>query len=140
MNTSGLAVVRRVSGALHLFLAAAIVVAVCVQVYLIGAYIFGAGIGALDAHKDVGWTTHSLELLLFLVALIAWLPGRDILLSLTLAVIGTVQVSLASGSEWVGALHPLFALAVLTLAGLLAHRGLRRRGGGRRPAPATGQP
>jgi hypothetical protein len=122
-----MAVVRRVSGGLHLFLAGAILLAVCAQVYLIGAYVFGAGTDALDAHTNVGWSAHSLELLLFLVALIAWLPGRDIALSLGLAVIGTVQVVLASESEWVGALHPLLALAVLGMSGLLLQRGLRRR-------------
>jgi Family of unknown function (DUF6220) len=127
MNAGGIAVVRRVSGGLHLFLAAAILLAVCAQVYLIGAYIFGAGTDALDAHKDVGWTAHSLELLLFLVSLAAWLPGRDIGLSLGLAVIGTVQVTLASESEWVGALHPLLALAVLAFSWLLLQRGVRRR-------------
>jgi hypothetical protein len=127
MNAGGMAVVRRVTGGLHLFLAAAIVIAVCVQVYLIGAYVFGAGTDALDAHEDVGWATHTLELLLFLMALIAWLPGRDIALSLGLAVIGTVQVTLASESKWVGALHPLLALAVFVLAGWIIQRGLQRR-------------
>jgi hypothetical protein len=127
MNAGGLAVVRRVSGGLHLLLAGAIALLVVAQVYLIGAYIFGAGTDALDAHTNVGWTAHSLELLIFLVALIAWLPVRDIALSLGLAVLGTVQVSLASGSEWVGALHPLLALAVLGLAGHLVQRGLQRR-------------
>jgi hypothetical protein len=127
MNAGGIAVVRRMSGGLHLFLAGAILLAVCAQVYLIGAYIFGAGTDALDAHTDVGWTAHSLELLIFLIALIAWLPRDDILLSLGLAVIGTLQVTLASESEWVGALHPLLALAVLGLAGLLLQRGLHRR-------------
>ena len=127
MNAGGLAVVRRVTGGLHLFLAAAIILAVCVQAYLIGAYIFGAGTDALNSHKDIGWTAHSFELLLFLMALIAWLPGRDIALSLGLAVIGTVQVTLASESEWVGALHPLLALAVFVLAGWLLQRGLQRR-------------
>jgi Family of unknown function (DUF6220) len=127
MNASGMVLVRRVSGSLHLLLAAAILLAVCAQVYLIGAYIFGAGTDALDAHTDVGWTAHSLELLIFLVALIAWLPRPDIWLSLGLAVIGTVQVTLATETEWVGALHPLLALAVLALCWLLLQRGLRRR-------------
>jgi hypothetical protein len=127
MNASGMVLVRRVSGSLHLLLAAVILLAVCAQVYLIGAYIFGAGTDALDAHTDVGWTAHSLELLIFLVALIAWLPRPDIWLSLGLAVIGTVQVTLASETEWVGALHPLLALAVLALCWLLLQRGLRRQ-------------
>jgi hypothetical protein len=125
-RASGITVVRRGGGYLHLLLAGLIVLAVCVQVYLIGAYVFGAGTDALDAHKDLGWTAHTMELVLFLMSLIAWLPGRDIALSLGLAVIGTVQVTLASGSEWVGALHPLLALAVLALAWLILQRGLRR--------------
>jgi hypothetical protein len=47
---------------------------------------------------------------------------------LLLAVIGTVQVSLASEHGWVGGLHPLLAVVVLGLAAVLA---LRRIGRGR---------
>jgi len=117
---------RRIVGVIHLALAAVIIVAVCVQVYLIGAYLFGAGTGALDAHKDIGFTTHGIEVLVLIVALIAWLPRPDLGISLALAVIGTVQITLASSTKWVGALHPLFALAVLALASLLVRRGLGR--------------
>jgi hypothetical protein len=108
-------------GAVHVqfALASAIVLAVVVQVYLIGAYVFGAGVGALDAHRGVGFAAHGLEVLSLVVALIA---GRDRRLALALAVLGTVQIALAGGHEWVGALHPLFALAVLALAGALAVR------------------
>lgn len=111
----------------HLALALAVVVGVFVQVYLIGAYIFGAGQSALDAHMTAGWTVHGFELLVFLAALVAWLPWVDLVLSLLLAVIGTVQVSLASEHRWVGGLHPLLALVVLALAGTLALRAIRRR-------------
>ena len=110
----------------HLALALAVVVGVFVQVYLIGAYIFGAGQGALDAHETAGFTVHGFEVLVFVAALVAWLPWRDLLLSLLLAVIGTVQVSLASEHRWVGGLHPLLALVVVGLAATLALRGLRR--------------
>ena len=55
--------VRRGATWLHFALALAIVLAVFVQVYLIGAYIFGAGQGALDAHRTVGFTAHGLEVL-----------------------------------------------------------------------------
>ena len=72
----------------HLALALAVVVGVFVQVYLIGAYIFGAGQGALDAHMTAGWTVHGFELLVFLAALVAWLPWVDLVLSLLLAVVG----------------------------------------------------
>jgi hypothetical protein len=118
--------VRRGASWLHLALALAVVLAVFVQVYLIGAYIFGAGQGALDAHQTVGFTAHGLEVLLFISALVAWLPRRDLVLSALLAVIGTVQITLASGHRWVGGLHPLLALIVLALAAALASRGRAR--------------
>jgi hypothetical protein len=110
----------------HLALALAIVLGVFVQVYLIGAYIFGAGQSALDAHKTAGFTVHGLEVLVFVAALVAWLPRRDVVLSLLLGVVGTVQVTLASEHRWVGGLHPLLALVVLTLAATLALRAIRR--------------
>lgn len=118
--------VRQAAALLHLSLAVLIAAAVVVQVYLIGAYSFGAGQGALDAHKSVGWSAHTGELLLLVAALVARLPRTDMLLSLALVVIGTAQVALASSVKWLGGLHPLFALAVLALALALASRGLRR--------------
>jgi hypothetical protein len=130
--------VRRGAGWLHLALALAIVFAVFLQVYLIGAYIFGAGQGALDAHRTVGFTAHGLELLTFVAALVAWLPRRDLVLSALLAVTGTVQVTLASEHRWVGGLHPLLALLVLTLAAALAFRGRRDRRSPFRITTATG--
>jgi len=117
---------RRAAGWAHLALALAIVLAVFVQVYLIGSYIFGAGSGALDAHRSVGWITHGLEGVLFLVALLAWLPRTDLLLSFLLAAIGTAQVAIVDSTEWLGGLHPLLALVVLGLAAALAMRGMRR--------------
>ena len=115
----------------HLVLALAVVAGVFVQVYLIGAYIFGAGQGALDAHKTAGWTVHGFEMLVFVAALVAWLPWVDLVLSLLLAVIGTVQVALASEHRWVGGLHPLLALVVVGLAATLVLRAIRRRHGAR---------
>lgn len=117
---------RQSAGWVHLALALAIVLGVFVQVYLIGAYVFGAGQGALDAHRATGFTVQGLEILVLLAALVAWLPRRDLGLSLLLAVVGTVQAGLANAHRWVGGLHPLFALVVLTLAATLARRSLRR--------------
>lgn len=118
---------RRVAGLVHLLLATLIAAAVFVQVYLIGAYIFGAGSGALEAHESVGWSAHTAEMVLFVAALAAWLPRTDIVLSFALVAIGTAHVVLAGSVEWLGGLHPLLALVVLGLAGELAHRGVRRR-------------
>ena len=121
---------RRAAGWAHLVLALVIVAGVFLQVYLIGAYVFGAGPGALHAHESVGFTVHGLEVLVLLVALVAWLPGADLVLSLLLAVVGTVQIALAGSERWVGGLHPLLALVVLGLAVALLQRNrpLRRRG------------
>jgi hypothetical protein len=119
---SGLALVRRGASWLHFALALAIVVAVFVQVYLIGAYIFGAGQGALDAHRTVGFSAHGLEVLVLIVALVAWLPRRALALSALLALIGTVQIAMASEHRWVGGLHPLLALVVLVLAATLVRK------------------
>lgn len=118
---------RRGATWLHLALALAIAVGVFLQVYLIGAYIFGAGSDALDAHTDIGYTVHGLEVLLFLVALVAWLPRPDLGLSLLMALLGTAQIALASADGWTGGLHPLGALFVLVLATVIVRRDLENR-------------
>ena len=115
---------RRGATRVQVALAVTIVALVIAQVYLIGAYIFGAGTGALDAHRSVGFTTHALEVLILVVSLFA---ARDRLLCLALAVLGTVQIALAGGHEWVGGLHPLFAMIVLVLAATIAWRGWESR-------------
>ena len=119
--------VRRGAAGLHLALALMIAIGVFLQVYLIGAYIFGAGQGALEAHETVGFTVHGFEVLIFLAAVAAWLPLTDLGLAFLLMVMGTAQIALAGAETWAGGLHPLGALFVLVLASLLARRGLHRR-------------
>jgi Family of unknown function (DUF6220) len=131
-RAGSLAALRRGAAWLHLALALAIALGVFLQVYLIGAYIFGAGSDALDAHTNVGFSVHVLEVLLFLVALVAWLPRADAGLSLLMALLGTTQIALAEAHGWTGGLHPLGALLVLVLAAALVRRDLQRR----RTAPA----
>ena len=101
-------------------LAAAVGVGVAIQIYLIAAYIFNAGSGALSAHKGVGYAVLVLEVLVFLVAFPAW-PGnrRAILISLALPVVGIIQIAFAGGSSWVGAIHGVGALAVIGLSGIV---------------------
>ena len=118
--------IRRGATWAHLGLALLVVVGVFVQVYLIGAYIFGAGPEALDAHRSVGFTVHGFEVLIFVLALAAWLPRADLGLSLLMAVGGTVQLVLSGAEKWTGALHPLGALFVLVLAAELVRRDARR--------------
>ena len=43
-------------------------------------------------------------------------------------------MGLAEGGEWAGGLHGLFALIVLVLAAIVAHRSVRALGLGRRGA------
>ena len=126
-RVGALAALRRGAAWLHLALALAIALGVFLQVYLIGAYMFGAGGGALDAHTDVGFTVHSLEVLLLLVALVAWLPRADVGLSLLMALLGTTQIALAGAHGWAGGLHPLGALLVLVLAAAIGRRDLQRQ-------------
>ena len=121
------AALRRGAVWLHLALAMAIALGVFLQVYLIGAYIFGAGSDALDAHRDVGFTVHGFEVLLLVVALVAWLPRADVGLSLLMALLGTIQIALAGSSAWTGGLHPLGAMLVLVLAAAIVRRDLQRR-------------
>jgi hypothetical protein len=113
---------QRGAAGLHLVLLAVIVVGVFVQVYLIGAYVFGAGEAALEAHRTAGFTVHGVEVLVFVVALVAWLPRTDMILSAALAILGTAQIGVASETKWVGALHPLGALLVLVLLTVLLRR------------------
>ena len=135
---SAISAIRRGALWVHLALALLVVAGVFAQVYLIGAYIFGAGAGALDAHRDVGFTVHGFEVLILVAALVAWLPRADLGLSLLMAVGGTVQLALSSADAWTGALHPLGALFVLILGAVLARRDLRhRRALGGAPAPAA---
>jgi hypothetical protein len=132
----GIRTIRRFAAWLHLLLAVAIVAGVCLQVYLIGAYVFGA-VDALEAHRSAGFTVHGLEVLILVLALVAWLPRTDVLLSGTMAVAGTAQLALASATgPWVAALHPFGALVILALGTVLASRGARR--GARQSGPAAG--
>jgi hypothetical protein len=121
---------------INLVLAALVVVGVFVQVYLIAAYIFGAGTDALDAHKSVGNAVHGVEVLTFVAALVAfWKRWGEVAWSFALGVIGTVQLGFADGDEWVGGFHGLLALVVLILAAIVTHRAMRHLGLGHGIAP-----
>jgi hypothetical protein len=123
---------------LSLLLAAAVLVGLFLQLYFIAAWIFGAS-GALDAHKDVGgFVVHPLEILAFVAALIGWWKAwRNVLWSLALPVVGTVQIFLVGdlqdpGNGWVHGLHGGLVLFVAALAVIIVRRevdalGLRGR-------------
>jgi hypothetical protein len=119
-------------GAVCLYVSTALIVAVGVllQAFSIAAYTRGAGVEALEMHETGGFVTHSVEIIVFLAALIGyWGSWKRVGLALLLPVIGTIQVLLigdtdASGS-WINGLHGLFALVVLLLAVALAQSGIR---------------
>lgn len=134
---------------LSLLLAAAVLVGLFLQLYFIAAWSFGAG-GALEAHKDVGgMVVHPLEVLAFLAALIGWWGSwRNVLWSLALPVVGTVQIFFVGDLDdpkngWVHGLHGGLVLFVAALAAMIVRRevdalGLRRpmaQSGGVAPAP-----
>lgn len=116
-------------------LAALVVIGVCVQVYLIGAYTFRAGKDALDAHRNVGGIVHIVEVLVLVAALVAFWGVRWgwIGHAASLPIIGTIQLAFANGDRWVGAFHGLLALAVLVIAASIVRVNLvELRPGGRR--------
>lgn len=101
-------------------LAAAVGLGVAVQVYLIAAYVFGAGDGALDAHRGVGHAVLAIAVVTLVVALVALRSDRQLLgMAVALPVIAGIQIALAGADTWVGAVHGLLALVVLAVAGML---------------------
>ena len=101
---------------IQLVLAAAVAIGVWLQVYLIASFSFGAA-DALDLHTTVGEIMRGLGGLVFLAALGAWWRNwGKIGHAFGLAAVGTIQISLTGGGEWVGGLHGLLALAILTMA------------------------
>jgi len=106
--------------------AAAVVVGVFVQVYLIASYVFGDS-GALATHETNGDIVIGLELVVFLSALLGWWRDdrEQVWLSLGLFVIGALQVGLAKdlgNTAAVHGLHGMFALVVVLLASVIAAR------------------
>lgn len=113
---------------ISLALCTIVIVGIVVQLYLIAAWVFGAG-GALDAHKAVGGAVvHPAEILTFLIALAAWWRNwRNIAVSFSLALLGTIQVFFAGdlnhpGNGYVHGLHGGLALFVVVLAAWIARR------------------
>lgn len=116
-----------------------VVVGVFLQAFSITAYARGAGAGALDMHEAVGGATQLLEFVVFLAALVAWWKQwSEVGLALSLPVVGIVQLSLVGDTEkdggWVNGLHGLFALVVLVLAAVIAHRAMKALGVGKSTA------
>jgi hypothetical protein len=134
--------VRRAFLWLYVATASIVVLGVLVQGFSIAAYVRGAGDDALDMHETVGFLTHSVEIVVFLVALVGhWGAWRRLCLPLLLPVIGTFQVFAIGDTDetggWVNGLHGLLALVVLLLAVALVQDGVRSLRA-RRVRPAIG--
>jgi len=126
---------RRIAVWLFTLAAAIVVAGVFLQAFSIAAYVRGAGEGARDLHETGGFLTHSVEIVVFLLALAAfWGAWRRVGVALLLPLVGTLQVLLVGDTDksggWVNGLHGLFALVVLLLACALVEIGRRalRRG------------
>jgi hypothetical protein len=120
--------VRRLFVWASLLLVVAVLAGLVLQLYFIAAWIFGSG-GALDAHKNAGsFVVHPLEIFAFVAALIGWWgTWRNVLWSLALPILGTVQIFLVGdlqdpGDGWVHGLHGGLVLFVAALAGMIARR------------------
>ena len=105
------------------------------QFFLAGLGIFGAS--SFSAHEGVGYTFHTIAVVVFLLALAGPRTGRDIGLGALFAVLATLQIylpELRGDAPELAAVHPLLALLLL---GLAAHIGRRYIGSGARDSGAT---
>jgi hypothetical protein len=119
--------------------AAAAAGGVLLQLFFIGAYIFGES-DALDVHKDLGKLVHLCYVLTFVAALVgSWPNWRSTAWAFALAVLGSIQAFLAGGgsdvSGWVHAFHAALVPLVFLLAVRIALRA-REELGRSSPAPA----
>jgi hypothetical protein len=84
-------------------------------------------------HEAIGGITHLIEVIVFIAALVAWWKHwGEVGLAFSLPLVGTIQMILVGDTEqeggWVNGLHGLFALVVLVLAAVIAHRTMRALG------------
>jgi len=137
-RSSRVTAVRRAFLWVSFGLSVLVLAGIVLQLYFIAAWLFGAGNGALDAHKAVGGAVvHPAEVLIFLAAFGAWRRNwRAIGWSFALALLGTIQV-IAVGDVsnptdgWWHGLHGGLVLFVVAVAVYILRRdasalGLRR--------------
>jgi hypothetical protein len=122
--------VRRVFLWLYVLAASLVAIGVLVQAFSIAAYVRGAGQDALDLHTIGGFITHSIEIVVFLVALVGyWGTWSRVGLAALLPIVGTVQLFLIGDTDeaggWINGLRGLLALVVFLLAVVLAQAGVR---------------
>lgn len=130
---------RRAGQSAYLVIAWLFLAAVIVQFFLAGLGVFGAE--SFEAHRDFGGAFHLLALLLLVLAIFVRRNRTDIILSVVLFVIVTVQFSLPNAVDdapGVAALHVVNALFIWMVGYHLAMRALvaRFRGDPLEAAPA----
>ncbi len=112
----------RASRIVYVLLAWAFLLGLLVQVFLIGLYLF-SNPSALAEHRSFGWVLHLSPLLVLLFAALARAGRRHWLWALGLAVfvfITPILPGLRSSAPVVAALHPVFAVADVVLAAVVA--------------------
>ena len=93
------------------------VVGLVVQVFLIGAYLFGTGT-SIEPHRGLGFLLHLVPILLIIVGAAARVGRRVLLWNAALLVVQFIQPllpMLKDKAPWLAALHPVLALAVFWL-------------------------
>lgn len=127
--SSTVALVRRAFLWVSFGLAMLVLAGIVLQLYFIAAWLFGAGNGALDAHKAVGGAVvHPAEVLVFLAAFAAWKGNWPAIgWSFALALVGTIQVFAVGDvanptNGWWHGLHGGLVLFVVALAVAIARR------------------
>jgi hypothetical protein len=148
-------VVRRAAAVAQRYLVSFYFLGVVTQFVLVGYGLFGMKAGdtigkahSLDAHREFGWLlTQFGGALLLLVTLVAWQkPLRDrVGLYVVLCLLGfPLQPILAAAGEhnrYVGMFHPVNAILLLGLSGMLARRAwASERARGRVPEAAVAGP
>jgi len=108
--------------------------AVAAWLFLAGVVVqvFLAGIGLFELsdwkwHVDLGWGLGSAPILLLVLALVARLERRTVLLTAGLALAAVLQPELAAArhtAPLIAAFHPLNAMVVFWLAWLVARRSI----------------
>jgi Family of unknown function (DUF6220) len=96
-----------------------------VQIFLAGRGTFGGG---FDAHRTLGFVLAGIAVVVFVLALLARVGARDVVLSLVLVLLGGgAQSALAgAGGPFWGGLHALDGLVMIGIAGFLHGTAIRR--------------
>jgi hypothetical protein len=102
-------------------------IAGAVQIFLAG---FGTFHGSFDAHRGLGFGMAGLSVIILVLALLARVGTRDIVLAVVLLLLAGGAQSLLAGlgedAAFWGGLHALDGLAILGIAGFLQGAAIRR--------------